>query len=97
LDRLAFLTLLSWLLRYVLACRTRVMQATIPALHSLAAASLERYRQLAEQAPDFHLERRGWLYVYTDPGGLAAASQEPARSIRLAGGDGSAVAGCARS
>lgn len=68
--------LLSWLLRYVLACRNRVMQATIPALHGLAAASLERYRQLAEQSPDFHFERRGWLYVYANAQALAAARGE---------------------
>ena len=73
----------GWLMRYVLACRTAVMRRTIPALNSLAAASLERYRAMAEQLPLFAFEQRGWLYVYTDPDSLAAAQAE-ATELRIA-------------
>jgi D-amino-acid dehydrogenase len=73
----------AWLVRYLQACRTAVMRRTILALNSLAAASLERYRALAEQLTPFHFERRGWLYVYTDPGSLAAALAE-ATELRIA-------------
>jgi D-amino-acid dehydrogenase len=73
----------GWLMRYLLACRTTVMRRTILALNSLAAASLERYRALAEQLSLFAFERRGWLYVYTDPASLAAALAE-ATELRIA-------------
>jgi len=73
----------GWLMRYLLACRTAVMRRTILALNSLAAASLDRYRALAEQLSPFGFERRGWLYVYTDPDSLAAALAE-ASELRIA-------------
>jgi D-amino-acid dehydrogenase len=71
--------LLIWLVGYLRACRSRVMRASIPALHRLAAASLDRYRRLAEQLSPFHFERRGWLYVYRDPDSLAAALADVAQ------------------
>jgi D-amino-acid dehydrogenase len=89
--------LLGWLLRYILACRSRVMRATIPALHGLAAASLDRYRHLAEQSPDFHFERRGWLYVYTNPDTLAAARAEAVQLRSGAGGEASGAGGAGSS
>ena len=72
----------GWLMRYLLACRSAVMHRTILALNSLAAASLERYRALAEQLSPFGFERRGWLYVYTDPNFLAVALAE-ASELRI--------------
>ena len=80
----------GWLIRYLLACRTAVMHRTILALNSLAAASLERYRALAEQLSPFAFERRGWLYVYTAPDSLAAALAE-ATETRIAGSSWEAV------
>ena len=73
----------GWLMRYLLACHAAVMRRSILALNSLAVASLERYRALAEQLSPFAFEQRGWLYVYTDPDSLAAALTE-ASELRIA-------------
>ena len=68
--------LMRWLLRYLAACRRTKVNETINALHSLASASLDCYRELAAELPHFGFDTRGWLHVFLDANELSQALVE---------------------
>jgi len=73
-----------WLLRFTLACRPHKVKAAIRALHSLAGASLERYREFADTLAPFGFKSRGWLHVFLSEDHLLEATKE-AGQLRAAG------------
>lgn len=73
-----------WLARFLLACCSTRLPEFTRQLADFAARSIEWYVDFAARSPDFGLQRRGWLYVYATPHGLAEGSRHAGR-MRAAG------------
>lgn len=73
-----------WLARFLLACCSTRRSEFARQLADLAARSIEWYADFAASGLDFGLQRRGWLYVYATPRGLAEGLHHAGR-MRAAG------------
>ncbi len=72
-----------WLARFLRACASRQGRAT-QRLVELANRSIEWYGTFSRDAPDFGLDRKGWLYVYNTARGFDEG-QRHARAMALFG------------
>lgn len=61
--------LLTWLLRFVAACRPRNVAASLALLHELSKASMQCLTEFADRGKAFGLQREGWLQVFTTEAG----------------------------
>src|SRR5205823_11546127 len=75
--------LLRWLWRFLSASREKPYRRAIPVLASLLLSSLKLFDELAAEF-QFGFERRGGLFLFNTPEGLAGAVQH-AHMLRTLG------------